>query len=108
MKTSSECSRFVMRAESQAVSADVVVESLPSAVLPSQAKIVAVPAMQDEQPKTRKVILAPPGMSDNDVATNLTAVAVGTLRVLAWAVAIAVAIMVGLVWGCLRGARSRR
>lgn len=56
-----------------------------------------------------KVILSGPVTADSSlVATNLSAVAVGTLKVFVWVTTIFVVLFFGFIGGLIKGARSNR
>ena len=60
--------------------------------------------------RTQKVILTDPGISDNVVAANLAAVAVGMLQLLLLASMLAIGMMIAVVAGFVKASRkgSRR
>ena len=106
MKTSSACCRSAMRPEYLAEFEAAGVAPPSDLPLRDQAEAFREPAVRIQQSVTRKVILAGPELSGNVVAMNLAAVAVGTLKLLLWAMMIAVGIYAAMISGFLRASRK--
>ncbi len=61
----------------------------------------------DQQSSTRKVILAGPEIPSDVIAANLAAVAVGTLKLLLWAMVVAIGVFGAIMIGFVRASRKR-
>ena len=103
MKTSSVSFRSAMRPE-------YLAEFEAAGVAPPSDVPLRDQAETRVENRTRKVILADPGISDNVVAANLAAVAVGMLQLLLLASMLAIGMMIAVVAGFVKASRkgSRR
>jgi hypothetical protein len=107
VKTSSVSFRSAMRPEYLAEFEAAGVAPPSDLLLWDQVEAFREPAARIQQSAIRKVILAGPELSGNAIAVNLAAVAVGTLKLLLWAMMIAIGIYLAMITGFIRASRKR-
>jgi hypothetical protein len=112
VKTSSDCSRSVMRPEYIAEFEEAGVDPYSSVTLTDRLETLPEPAKNIQRPRTRKVILSQPQRSNNDgLASNDGGGAAGLLWILVIVTFFPLIIMVGIARAAMavkRGGGRRR